>query len=342
MKFDFVIGNPPYQEEQRGDSNTATPVYHYFMEASFKISDNVMLITPARYLFNTGYTPKDWNQERLNDTHFKIESYYANSNDVFSGVDIKGGVAISYRNVNANFGAIEIFTPLEILNKIFHKVIERKDFKTICDIMITSFAYHFTPQLYEENPSLKGRISKGHEFDLQSNIFDTFHEVFCDEKPKDADYIRVLGRYENQRCWKYIKRDYITYVENLDKYKLFFSKATGTGAYGETLPDGVPASPGDAGTTTFLSIGFFDSMDEVNMCQKYLKTKFARALLGVLKVTQNGSKSVFRMIPLQDFTSSSEIDWSKSIKEIDQQLYKKYNLTNEEINFIETKVKEME
>ena len=78
------------------------------------------------------------------------------------------------------------------------------------------------------------------------------------------------------------------------------------------------------------------------MCQKYLKTKFARALLGVLKATQNGSKPVFKMIPLQDFTPSSDIDWSASIAEIDRQLYRKYNLSEEEIAFIENHVKEMQ
>lgn len=58
MKFDYAIGNPPYQDERQGTSNTATPVYHLFMDASYKIADSVLLITPARFLFNTGYTPK--------------------------------------------------------------------------------------------------------------------------------------------------------------------------------------------------------------------------------------------------------------------------------------------
>lgn len=67
MKFNFVIGNPPYQEERQGDSNTATPIYHNFMNSAYCISDKVMLITPARFLFNAGYTPKEWNKKMLND-----------------------------------------------------------------------------------------------------------------------------------------------------------------------------------------------------------------------------------------------------------------------------------
>ena len=341
MKFDYVIGNPPYQDERQGTSNTATPVYHQFMDASYEVANKVLLITPARYLFNTGYTPKKWNQERLEDEHFKIEQYYADATEAFKGVDIKGGVAISYRDADKHFEPIQVFTPFPTLNKIFHKVIERKDFSSLCDIVVTSFAYHFTKTLYEENPELKGRASKGHDFDLQSNVFETLPEVFFDDKPDSGDYIRILGRIDNQRCWKYIKRRYVTKVENLDSYKLFLSKANGTGQFGETLPDGILGRPGDGATITFLSIGSFETTGEVEMCAKYLKTKFARALLGVLKATQNGSKPVFRMISLQDFTTYSDIDWNKSVAEIDQQLYHKYDLTADEINFIETHVKEM-
>lgn len=341
MKFDYAIGNPPYQDERQGTSNTATPVYHLFMDAAYKIANSALLITPARFLFNTGYTPKKWNQERLDDKHFKVLKYYADATGAFQGVDIKGGVAISYRDINKCYDPIQVFTTYPALNSIFHKVIDKSTFKSLCDIIVTSFAYHFTPLLYKENPNLKGRASKGHDYDLQSNVFETFPEIFYDEKPASGNYIRILGRSNSQRCWKYIKREYVTDVENLDKYKLFLSKACGTGQFGETLPDGVVGSPCDGATITFLSIGFFSTVDEVNSCAKYLKTKFARALLGVLKATQNGSKPVFRMIPLQNFTPNSDIDWSASIRDIDQQLYKKYGLSQQEIDFIESHVKEM-
>ena len=342
FKFDVVIGNPPYQENRKGDSNTATPVYHFFMSEAYKIGTVSMLITPARFLFNTGYTPKIWNQERLNDSHFKIMKYYPDSSEVFQNVDIKGGVAISYRDVNKSFEAIEVFTIYPCLNDIFHKVIQTKGFQSITDVMVTSFAYHFTQILYDENPGLYGRASKGHDYDLQSNVFATFSEIFFNDKPQDdKKYISILGREDNQRCYKYINRDYVNSVVNLDKYKLFISKAFGTGQFGEVLPDIILGKPAVGATITFLSVGSFDTEDEAVTCEKYLKTKFARTLLGVLKATQNGSKPCYRMIPLQDFTPSSDIDWSKSIHEIDLQLYKKYGLSDEEINFIETHVKEM-
>lgn len=91
-----------------------------------------------------------------------------------------------------------------------------------------------------------------------------------------------------------------------------------------------------------MSIGCFSNKEEAGNLLKYLKSKFARTLLGILKITQHNPISTWKYVPLQDFTSSSDIDWSKSIHEIDLQLYDKYGLNEEERNFIETHVKEME
>ena len=82
-------------------------------------------------------------------------------------------------------------------------------------------------------------------------------------------------------------------------------------------------------------------MKELENCLKYIKTKFARAMLNVLKVDQHNEKDTWKKVPLQDFTAQSDIDWTKSVADIDRQLYQKYGLTQQEIDFIETKVKEM-
>src|SRR5690606_12294970 len=101
------------------------------------------------------------------------------------------------------------------------------------------------------------------------------------------------------------------------------------------------ASHNDGFTQSFIGIGDFDDLYEAQSCRKYLYTKFSRALLGVLKVTQHNSKEVWQFVPIQDFTANSDIDCSKSIPEIDQQLYKKYNLSEEEIAFVERMIKPM-
>lgn len=341
--FDYAIGNPPFQDSTIGKNATyAPPVYNTFMDESYKVADKVELIHPARFLFNAGSTPKAWNEKMLTDSHFKILHYESSSSDVFPNTDIKGGVAISYHDELSDFGAIEIFTPYEELNHILQKVRKSNNFESLSSIIITSYAYHFLEALYNEHPELKGSLSKGHEYDLKSNVFEKMPGAFFDIQPSDTgSYIRVLGRVNNERCYKYILQKYINNVDNLHFYKVFLPGATGTGQFGETIAVPFIGKPGDGSTETFLSIGKFESEDEAMSVISYIKTKFARALFGILKKTQANTPGKWKWVPLQDFTSNSDIDWSKSIHEIDLQLYRKYGLTAEEINFIETNVKEM-
>ena len=123
---------------------------------------------------------------------------------------------------------------------------------------------------------------------------------------------------------------------------MFIPQAIGSGAFGEVLSTPLIAHPRVGATETFLSIGGFDTKEEAEACLKYIKTKFARAMLGILKITQAATRDKWAKVPLQDFTFNSDIDWTQSINDIDQQLYSKYEFTEEEINFIESKVKEME
>ena len=128
---------------------------------------------------------------------------------------------------------------------------------------------------------------------------------------------------------------------NLHKYKLYLPSGNGNGQFGEKLTSPVISEPEVAATETFISIGAFDTECEVNAILKYVSGKFARALLSALKITQHLTPAVWKYVPLQDFTSNSDIDWSKSVHEIDLQLYQKYGLSEDEIDFIETHVKEM-
>lgn len=136
--FDYVIGNPPYQKEATGESNTATPVYNSFMDAVYDVADKTMLITPARFLFNAGYTPKEWNKKMLTDEHLKVISYMPDSSSVFPNVDIKGGVVITYRDSQKDFEAIRIFTQYEEINSILRKVMKADHFESLKKIIVTS------------------------------------------------------------------------------------------------------------------------------------------------------------------------------------------------------------
>lgn len=352
MKFDFVIGNPPYQEEMEGTSDS--PVYNSFMEVSYSIGTKVELITPARFLFNAGKTPKVWNQKMLSDEHFMVLSYEPDGTKVFPGTEIKGGVAIHYHDKTKRFDAIEVFTAYKELNDILKKV-KPVILESISDIVYSPESYKFTDVLYQEHYEIrdmttvfKGKevplISKGHDYDLTSNIFEKLAGiVFFEEKPVDGhEYVKIFGRQDNARAVYYIDKRYIAKHDNLDAYKLLFPKSNGSGKFGE--PMSVPAIgyPQMGHTQTFLSMGAFETEAEVRALMKYVQCKFVRTMLGILKVTQDNKKSVWRFVPLQDFTPTSDIDWTQPIAAIDQQLYKKYDLTSDEIRFIETHVKEME
>mgnify|MGYP000637760687 CR=1 FL=1 len=130
-------------------------------------------------------------------------------------------------------------------------------------------------------------------------------------------------------------------VVNLEKYKVFVPKSNGSGALGEVLTTPLIGEPLIGNTESFISIGILDSKEEAENLLKYVKSKFARCMLGILKVTQDNPPERWKYVPLQNFNNNSDIDWTKSIKEIDQQLYKKYGLTKNEIQFIESHVKEM-
>ena len=364
MKFDFCIGNPPYQESR--ETTKDMPVYNDFMDAAYTVADKVELITPARFLFNAGATPKKWNQKMLNDEHLKIVQYEGDSSKVFNNTLINGGIAISYRDKNKSFGAIEIFTAYNELNMIVSKIKAFPSFVSLNTIMYPYSAYTLSETLWEEFPQRKERVEyiakhrnelskeekKGELSNLRiitTNIFDLLDDLFFDEKPNDGnEYCCIAGRKNNKRCNMYILRKYIDVAENYTKYKILLSIADGAaGQIGKPVPARIIGSPSIVGpyvgyTQTFQSIGAVDTELEAKAIQKYVCTKFARTALGVLKITQHYPQEKWKYVPLQDFTSSSDIDWSQSVANIDKQLYKKYNLSDEEINFIETNVKEME
>lgn len=340
FKFDVIIGNPPYQEEAKGDSTQTPPIYHLFMEEAYKIAPIVSFITPARFLFNAGATPKKWNQKMLNDPHFKVIDYIQDSSVVFPTTDIKGGVAISYRDKQHTFYPVKVFTAFSELNNIFRKVSEQLD-KGLDEIMYGQNTYKFTKRIHEEHPDVVNKLSKGHENDLTTSVFERLPDIFVSNK-LDKNYIGIIGRENNKRVIKYVKKEYIIEHENLDKFKVILPKANGSGALGEVLATPLIGKPLIGHTQSFISIGKFDTEDVANNVLKYIKSKFARVMLGVLKITQDNPPAKWKYVPIQDFTNNSDIDWSKSIAEIDQQLYRKYGLSADEIQFIEEKVRSMD
>lgn len=340
VRFGAVIGNPPYQENSKDTSDK--PIYNYFMDISYNLSDFTCLITPARFLFNAGKTSKEWNSKMLKDKHFKVELYEQNSSKVFDGVDLKGGLVISTRNKKREEEPINVFVPFDELKSILNKVISNGE--TYIDQMVYSpESYKFTRKLHEDNPDAQNKLSKGHMYDITTNIFSKLPNVFFEEEPIDKNkYFKFLGLLNGKRTYRWIKKEYISNHENLLKYKIFIPKSNGSGAIGEVLSTPLIGEPLIGHTQSFISVGSLDFKNEAAALLKYVKTKFARTMLGTLKITQDNKKSTWANVPMQDFSGKSDIDWSRSIHEIDLQLYRKYNLSNEEIQFIESKIQSME
>lgn len=328
MKFDAVVGNPPYQEST--DTNFAKPVYHNFIDSAKSMTPKfVCMIHPARFLFNAGATPKEWNEKMLNDPHLSIVMYEPESQKLFSGVEIKGGICVTLWQKNKKGSGLQ---GLFIVQPELRSIVEKIGNGGFNTIVSPRGETKLTISLDPKYPK---------DLRLAPNYFVRFPEIF--RKNQDSVYsIKVIGLEEgNKRTERFVDAKLINDLK-LNKWKVFMPKAIGSGSFGESMSEFLIGEPKTCCTYTFLQVGAFNSKGEAINCSRYLKTKLTRALLGTLKITQNNSSDVWKNVPLQDFTKNSDIDWSKSISEIDQQLYKKYQLSTEEIVFIEENVQPMD
>ena len=326
MKFNAVVGNPPYMETT-DVNNRQNPIYHHFYNLAELLSDIYTLITPARFLFNAGLTPTTWNHKMLNDKHFTVVSYNQDPKYYFDNVDIKGGIAIVIRNKNICYNAIKKFIPNKILSGIANKFCQdinnnlpsiiyggRSDLK-FNDTFLTEYPNSAMDRLafiQIKRPKVK-KLGMNEEYELKSSTIEALPYAFKNEVKEAKLYYHILGLENTKRVWKYVERRYMTprYPKhnNIENYKVFIPKANGSGVLGETLSQPVLGHPGDSATSTFISIGAFNTNTEAINCSKYLKTKLLRCLLGILKITQDNPPSVWSYIPLQDFTSHSDINW---------------------------------
>ena len=297
----------------------------------------------------------------LNDPHFKVVRYEADATTIFPNTEIKGGVLISYWDRNVEFGAIKNFVPEQQLRNIIghFKQDEEHNLTSIMyggrsDLKFNSLFLKDYPQsindrikaIQEEHPDVK-TLGPNEEYELKSPTLDILSYAFTDNKPENTnDYYKILGLVSGNREYRYIQKKYMIprYPDhnNIGGYKVFITKASGNGTFGEKLSKPVVAEPNTSATPTFISIGNFGTKQEAVNLEKYICSKFARALLSVLKITQDIVPAKWAYVPMQDFTENSDIDWQKSVHEIDLQLYKKYHLSDEEIAFIESKVKPMD
>ena len=343
VKFGAIIGNPPYQASAQGTSSSDDPIYHMFLETSYNIGDIAILITPARFLFDAGKTPSDWNKKMLNDPHLKVPFFESDSAKVFKDILIPGGIAITYRDSRVEFGKIGKFVSYPELNVIRNKV-WREEQDSIRTIIYSQNKFNLD-MLYNDYPEYRSIIgSNGKDRRFRQIIMERL-DAFTEEK-KETNSIRVLGLIKRARAYRYIPQKYVEDEIWIDKYKVFVPFSNGaSGTLGDEparmISKPVLGMPGDGITQTFIGFGVFDSQFEAEALLKYIKTKFCRILLAILKVTQGNKSETWEYVPMQNFSRTSDIDWDKSIEEIDNQLYRKYALSEEDVAFINRRIAEI-
>ena len=309
----------------------------------------VSLIMPGRWMsgesgpFNE---TKDMVKFMCGDGDLAQLDLFPNSIDVFHDVDIKGGVV--YYLTDKNYKGITKFS-VHIDGKVSSNkvdltksadeniVIRFPELQRIADKVFPQGISHAI------NPSLRELVSSRNPYGYISDFFTKNNEgVEISELPIDEVYL-IHGLLNTKRVVRYIAGDApVKNIEGAKSYKVFLPRANGSGALGEVFSTPMLGTPMQICTDTFLQVGHFDNEQEAKALLKYIKTKFFRAMVGIKKIAVFNYKDAFTYVPTQDFKHNSDIDWSLSIPKIDQQLYAKYGLTEEEIAFIEEKIKPME
>lgn len=321
MKFDVVIGNPPYQLSDGGGMGTsAMPIYNKFVEQAKKLNPNyLVMIIPSRW-FSGGKGLDDFRDGMLHDNRLCEIHDYIEASDCFPGVQIKGGVCYFLWSQKHN-GMCKVTTHRGSECGI---TVERPLLEKGCETFIRyNEAIGIIRKIQKlSEPSFEDLVSTRRFFGLDSNYESS------SKNPKDTLLYRNGGT-------TYISKSEIEKnTEYIDKYKVFISKA---GSGSDTFPHqilGVPfvAKPGSAATETYLLIGPFDNEEVCNNVCSYIATRFFRFCVLQKKSTQNAAKGVYSFVPMQDFSKP----WT------DEELYTKYGLTEEEISFIESMIKPME
>lgn len=329
MKFDFVIGNPPYQE-MNSSNKMSRSVYPDFVRESKNIGKKVSLIMPARWTSGESGPYKETKgfiNEMIDGNHIKSFVLYPNSTDLFNNVDIKGGVCFyvydnDYSKDEVNYTLVEngIKKNAKVSFRIADNIIIR--FPELISILKNSRnPFGFVSDLFVKNNEGVSRISE---------------TKICED-----DYM-VYGLLNSKRTIRYIpNKDLKKNLNGAKSWKVLIPLQMHHCHLLEVFSTPIIGTPMMVCTDTFLQVGQFDNEIETENLLKYVKSKYFRAMVGIKKTAVFNYKDCFEFVPLQDFTNNSDIDWTKSIHEIDLQLYKKYGLNQEEIDFIESHVKEM-
>ena len=325
MKFDVIVGNPPYQLGTGGgiSDNSAMPIYQFFVEQAIRLGSRyIAFIIPSRW-FIGGRGLDSFRKQMLNDRHIRELVDYPDANDCFPGVDISGGVCYFVRDNNylgdCNVSTIVGDKTLDSMKRALN------DYDVLIRFNKAIPILKKVQQFKEKN--LGETVSSVKPFGISS--------TFADFEKKNTGLVDQIKIYIRNREEKLVNIKYIrTNKEWINKYKVLLPKA-----YGERgkYPYYITGKPfvGDIGyccSETYLVIKTFSNKQEAKNMVNYMKTRFFRFLVSLRKQTQNMARDCFGFVP--DLPMDEE--WN------DEKLYLKYDITPDEVMFINSLVKDME
>lgn len=330
MKFDAIVGNPPYQIMDGGAQASAKPVYNSFVDVARKIKPNyVSMIMPARW-YAGGKGLDAFRNSMLTDNHLSEIVDFPVSADCFPSVEIKGGVCYFLWDKKHTGDCL-----IKTINGGHISEMQRPLQEKNLDFFIR---YNYAVTIYRKvaektEESFEKYVSSRKPFGISTSVLG--HGI------REANDIVFYGNKNKS----FIDRNKVKTNQSwISKEKIFISYAYGAG---EEFPHQIINMPilaemNSACSETYIVIGPFGNKAICRSVIAYIKSKFFRFMVLLKKNTQHATKTVYQLVPTQDFTENSDIDWSKSVAQIDQQLYKKYNLSDQEIAFIESMIKPME
>ncbi|WP_407401057.1 Eco57I restriction-modification methylase domain-containing protein [Sodaliphilus sp.] len=335
MKFNAIVGNPPYQIVNANDNqNRNTPIYHLFVNIAINLPTNyVSMVIPARWYF-PNILLGDFTHKFVSDTRLSYLHDFPNATNIFQNVEIKSGVCYflwdknhdGMCNIDMTINDITTQSKRYIKSRFDDGFIRYNQAIPILEKVHTNDFISFSQIVSPQNPFGFNTAIKG-----------------C--KEKNSDSVIIISKGKEGLDERYINRSSVSlHTEWIDQIKILTSKAAEDGMLpGKVIAKLYVIGKGMCCNGTYLLIGPFG--DNTTICQNtlaYLKTKFLRFLVGIKKPTQDLKDKSFTLVPLQDFSENSDIDWSVSVAEIDRQLYRKYHLSEDEVEYIESMIKPME